>query len=478
MNRQYETVIGLEIHVELSTATKIFCSCSTAFGKKPNENVCPVCAGMPGTLPVLNRRVPELAAAVSLALHCEINRCSRFDRKNYFYPDNPQNYQISQFYVPIGVNGWVELSAKKIGIHELHMEEDAGKLTHTTDENGKQISLIDYNRAGVPLIEIVTEPDFRSAEEVLEFLEILRLKIQYLRASDCRLQEGSMRVDVNLSVREAGAKQYGTRTEMKNLSSFHSIKAAIAGERARQIAVLEAGGTVEQETRRYDEDKDLSFSMRSKETANDYRYFPDPDLPPVCLSEERIESLKAQQPEFAPQRRARYAEEYGIPAYDAEILTGAIQLAELFEGTVSAGAPPKKVSNWMIGETLRLMKEHRIAPEKITLRPEPFAKLIQMTEQKVISQGVAKEVFEKMFLENADPEQYVEKHKLKSDTDEETVRNVIRGVFSDNPKSVEDYRNGKDRAMGFLVGQSMRALRGKANPELVNRIVLEYLQEI
>ena len=357
MAKQYETVIGLEVHVELATKTKIFCGCSTEFGCAPNTHTCPVCTGMPGSLPVLNKQVVEYAIAVGLATNCSITRYCKFDRKNYFYPDNPQNYQISQLYLPICRNGGVEIETetgkKVVGIHEIHMEEDAGKLIHDEWEN---CSLVDYNRSGVPLIEIVSEPDMRSAEEVIAYLEKLRLIIQYLGASDCKLQEGSMRADVNLSVREVGAKEFGTRTEMKNLNSFKAIARAIEGEKNRQIDLLNEGKKVIQETRRWDDTKETSYAMRSKEDAQDYRYFPDPDLVPVQISDEWLEEIKANQPEFRTEKMLRYKEEYDIPDYDIDIITNSKHLADIFEATVAICNQPKKVSNWLMVETMRLLK--------------------------------------------------------------------------------------------------------------------------
>ncbi len=476
MAKQYETVIGLEVHVELATKTKIFCGCTTAFGGDPNAHTCPVCIGMPGSLPVLNKQVLEYAIAVGLATNCDITRYCKFDRKNYFYPDNPQNYQISQLYLPICRNGCVEIETeegtKKVGIHEIHMEEDAGKLIH--DEVGK-CSLIDYNRSGVPLIEIVSEPDMRSAEEVIAYLEKLRLIIQYLGASDCKLQEGSMRADVNLSVREVGAAEFGTRTEMKNLNSFKAISRAIAGERARQIDLIESGQVVVQETRRWDDTKECSYAMRSKEDAQDYRYFPDPDLTPIIVSEELLDSIKARQPEFRTEKMARYKEEYDIPEYDIEIITGSKRMADLFEETVAICNQPKKVSNWLMVETMRLLKEQNMDAEDIRYSPAHLAALIEMTEKKEINSSVAKEVFEVMFNENIDPVAYVEEKGLKTVNDEGALRKTIEEIVVANPQSVEDYHNGKEKAIGFLVGQTMRAMKGKADPAMVNQILKELL---
>lgn len=476
MSRQYETVIGLEVHVELATKTKIFCGCSTEFGGAPNTHTCPVCTGMPGSLPVLNKKVVEYALAVGLATNCQINQYCKFDRKNYFYPDNPQNYQISQLYLPICHDGWVEIETtagkKKVGIHEIHMEEDAGKLVH---DEWDDCSLVDYNRSGVPLIEIVSEPDMRSADEVIAYLEKLRLIIQYLGASDCKLQEGSMRADVNLSVREVGAEKFGTRTEMKNLNSFKAIARAIEGERKRQIERIEEGKKVIQETRRWDDNKESSRAMRSKEDAQDYRYFPDPDLTPVVISDEWIQEIRSRQPELRTEKMARYQQQFQIPQYDAEILTSSKHMADLFEATVELCGKPKEVSNWLMVETMRLLKEHEQDVEAIAFSPEHLAKLIQMVDAGAINRTVAKTVFEEIFANDAEPEAYVEAKGLKVVNDEGALRKTIEEIVAANPQSVEDYHNGKEKAMGFLVGQTMRAMKGKADPAMVNQIVKELL---
>jgi len=476
MAKQYETVIGLEVHVELATKTKIFCGCSTAFGGAPNTHTCPVCTGMPGSLPVLNKQVVNYAVAVGLATNCTITQYCKFDRKNYFYPDNPQNYQISQLYLPICRNGHVDIETaegkKAVGIHEIHMEEDAGKLIH---DEWEDYSLVDYNRSGVPLIEIVSEPDMRSAEEVIAYLEKLRMIIQYLGASDCKLNEGSMRADVNLSVREVGAKEFGTRTEMKNLNSFRAITHAIEGERERQIDLLESGQKVVQETRRWDDAKEYSYAMRSKEDARDYRYFPDPDLVPVYISDEWLEQIRKNQPEFREEKMERYKKEFDIPDYDIGIITDSKHMADLFEETVAICGQPKKVSNWLMGETLRLLKEKSMDSEDIIFSPENLAKLIQLVDSKAVNSTVAKEVFEVMFAENVDPEKYVEEKGLKTVNDEGELRKTIEEVITSNPQSVEDYRNGKEKAIGFLVGQTMKAMKGKADPASVNQILKELL---
>ena len=476
MSRQYETVIGLEVHVELATKTKIFCGCSTAFGGAPNTHTCPVCTGMPGSLPVLNKQVVEYAMAVGLATNCQIHQFCKFDRKNYFYPDNPQNYQISQLYLPICHDGGIEIETsagkKVIGIHEIHMEEDAGKLIHDERED---CTLVDYNRSGVPLIEIVSEPDMRSAEEVIAYLDKLRLIVQYLGASDCKLQEGSMRADVNLSVREVGAKEFGTRTEMKNLNSFKAIGRAIEGERARQIELLEEGKKVIQETRRWDDNKEYSYPMRSKEDAHDYRYFPDPDLVPVIISDEWLQEVRDRQPELRTEKLERYKKEFDIPAYDADILTGSKRLADLFEETTALCGKPKKVSNWLMGETLRLLKEEGKEPEDLSFTPQHLASLIELLDAGTINQTVAKEVFEKIYSEDVDPQVYVEEHGLKMVNDDNLLRTVVEGVIAANPQSVADYKGGKEKALGFLVGQTMKQMKGKANPGAVNKMLKELL---
>lgn len=476
MGKQYETVIGLEVHVELASKTKIFCGCSTEFGGEPNTHVCPVCTGMPGSLPVLNKQVVEYAIAVGLATNCTITQNCKFDRKNYFYPDNPQDYQISQLYYPICKNGGIEIEVdgkkKTIGIHEIHMEEDAGKLVHDpwTDS-----TLVDFNRSGVPLIEIVSEPDMRSSDEVIAYLEKLRMIIQYLGASDCKLQEGSMRADVNLSIREVGAKEFGTRTEMKNLNSFKAIARAIAGEKERQIDLIEDGEKVVQETRRWDDTKEYSYAMRSKEDAQDYRYFPEPDLVPIIISDEWLANIKAAQPELRDEKRARYKRDYELPEYDIDIITASKHLADIFEKTIAIVNKPKEVSNWLMGDTMRLLKEKEMDVDQIFFSSENLAKLIVLIDQGIINRTVAKEVFEAIFNENVDPEAYVEERGLKVVNDEGAIRSIIEGIVNANPQSVADYKGGKQKAIGFLMGQSMKALKGKADPGMVTKILKELL---
>ncbi|WP_347993214.1 Asp-tRNA(Asn)/Glu-tRNA(Gln) amidotransferase subunit GatB [uncultured Eubacterium sp.] len=474
--KQYETVIGLEVHVELATKTKIFCSCSTEFGGAPNTHTCPVCTGMPGSLPVLNKQVVEYAAAVGLATNCTITQNCKFDRKNYFYPDNPQNYQISQLYLPICRDGYVEIETeegkKKVRIHEIHMEEDAGKLVH---DDWADCSLVDFNRSGVPLIEIVSEPDMRSAEEVIAYLEKLRMIIQYLGASDCKLNEGSMRADVNLSVREVGATEFGTRTETKNLNSFKAIARAIENERKRQIDLLESGQEVVQETRRWDDTKEYSYAMRSKEDAQDYRYFPDPDLVPINISDEWLERLKSEQPEFRDEKKERYIEEYGLPEYDANLLTLYKPLTVLLEAAVANGSKPKEASNWLMVETMRLVKEKGIEPDEVKFSADNFSKFLKLIDDNVINKTVAKEVFEAMFNDDIDPEKYVDEHELKMDNNTDDLKKIIEEVIANNPKAVADYQGGNQKAIGALVGQTMKATQGKANPQMINQMLRELL---
>ena len=478
MSKVYETVIGLEVHVELASKTKIFCGCSTAFGGAPNSHTCPVCTGMPGSLPVLNKQVVEYAIAVGLATNCSITQYCKFDRKNYFYPDNPQNYQISQLYLPICHDGWVEIETsagkKKIRIHEMHMEEDAGKLIH---DEWEDCSLVDYNRSGVPLIEIVSEPDMRSSEEVIAYLEKLRCMMQYLGVSDCKLQEGSMRADVNLSVREVGAETFGTRTEMKNLNSFKAIARAIEGERERQIELLEEGKSVTQETRRWDDNKEYSYAMRSKEDAKDYRYFPDPDLPPIHISDAWIEELKKEQPELREAKQARYQEEYGLPAYDAGILTESRHLAGLFEETAAIYGNAKKTANWFMGEVLRLTKDKAMDPEQVSFSPKHLAALLVMVEKGEVSPQNAKKVFEKVFDEDIDPIAYIEEHGLKIVEDTGLLEETINKILDANPGPLSELLGGKDKVMGFFVGQIMKEMKGKANPASVRETLLKEVEK-
>ncbi|MGM9536894.1 MAG: Asp-tRNA(Asn)/Glu-tRNA(Gln) amidotransferase subunit GatB [Candidatus Onthomonas sp.] len=473
----WEVVIGLETHVELATKTKIFCSCTTAFGGAPNTHCCPVCTGMPGTLPVMNRKVLEYATKASLALNCEVTRYCKFDRKNYFYPDLPKAYQISQLYLPIGRNGRVPITVgseeKVIRIHELHMEEDAGKLVH---DNWIDQTRADYNRCGVPLIEIVTEPDFRSADEVIAYLEKLRSTLEYLGVSDCKMQEGSLRCDVNLSVRPMGSVDFGTRTEMKNLNSFKAIARAIRYEARRQQELIEMDHRqVVQETRRWDDNKDASFSMRSKENAQDYRYFPEPDIPPMELSEEYLAQLKAGLPEMADVKKARYVKDFGLPEYDAGLLTGTKALADFFEETVALGAPPKEVSNWMMAELLRTLKEKGMEPKDMLFAPETLAAIIRLVAEGKLNRNTASKVFSAVFDDNADPVAYVKEHGLEQISDTGLVESTVASILAANAPQVEEYCGGKQKVFGFLVGQCMRALKGKADPKVVNEVLRKQL---
>ncbi|NLJ90189.1 MAG: Asp-tRNA(Asn)/Glu-tRNA(Gln) amidotransferase subunit GatB [Clostridiales bacterium] len=476
---KYEKVIGLEVHVELSTKSKIFCGCSTEFGGRPNSKCCPICMGMPGTLPVLNRRVLEYAIATGLATGCTIREYSRFDRKNYFYPDLPKSYQTSQLYLPICYEGSLEIEVdgikKKIGIHEIHMEEDAGKLIHDQDD---EFSFIDYNRSGVPLIEIVTKPDMNSKEEVIAFLEKLQLILEYLGVSDCKMQEGSFRADINLSVRKKGQKELGTRTEMKNINSFKAIGRAIDYEAKRQIDLLEKGESIEQETRRWDDANGISLSLRSKINAKDYRYFPDPDLPPLVVDKDWVDEIRKRQPELREEKIQRYMKEFKLPEYDAKILTSSKYLADIFEKTVAISKNPKEVSNWIMIETMRLMRDRQVQVENITFSPENLARLIELVEAGKINRTIAKEIFELIFDEDIDPEVYVKEHQLGVVDDRDLLIKVVQEVIRDFPDSVTDYKSGKDKAFKHLMGQIMKRMKGKANPVLVNELLRSELEEL
>lgn len=472
----YEMVIGLEVHVELSTKSKIFCSCTTEFGGDPNTHCCPVCTGLPGVLPVLNEKVVEYAIRAGIATNCEITKYNKFDRKNYFYPDLPKAYQISQLYLPICQNGHVDIETSKgtksIGIHEIHMEEDAGKLIHDPWDD---CTLADYNRCGVPLLEIVSEPDFRSAEEVTAYLQKLKSTFEYLDISDCKMQEGSMRADINLSVRPVGSDTFGTRTEMKNMNSFKAIARAIEGEFNRQVEVIESGKKVIQETRRWDDNKERSYAMRSKENAHDYRYFPEPDLPPVEISDEWIERVRSEQPEMALEKQKRYQEEFGLPEYDARMITGEKAMADFFEEATKLTNKPKEVSNWIMGDIFRMLKELSIETSHMKLSPDNLAKLIMMIDKGTINRNTAKKVLSAVFDDNADCEQYVKDNGLQMVNDTAAVEEVIKKVLENNPQSVSDYKGGKQKAFGFIVGQCMKELKGKANPATVNELLKKAL---
>ncbi len=477
-NTGYEVVIGLEVHVELNTATKIFCNCSTAFGAEPNTHVCPVCSGMPGVLPVLNRKVLEKAVAAGLATNCTITQQCKFDRKNYFYPDLPKAYQTSQLYLPICRNGYVEIEGddgpKKVRIHQIHMEEDAGKLNHDAKSGS---TLIDYNRCGVPLLEIVSEPDMRSAAEVQAYLEKLKSTMEYLNVSDCKMQEGSMRADVNLSVRRVGDPELGTRTETKNMNSFKAIARSIEYEIFRQIEVLEDGGRVQQETRRWDDEKGIGYAMRSKEDAHDYRYFPEPDLAPINISDAYLAEIAAAIPELPDQKKTRYVADYKLSAYDAAQLTRSRYLAELFEQTVVLGGDPKEAANFLIGDCMRLLNAEGREPESLSFSPENLAALLKLVAASTINKTTAKAVFEKIYTENIDPAAYVKANGLEMLSDDSELDSLIADIVAANPKSVADYQGGKKAAAGFLVGQVMKATKGKADAAKVNAKLQEILNK-
>ena len=471
----WETIIGLETHVELATRTKIFCSCTTEFGGAPNTHCCPVCTGMPGTLPVLNQQVVELAVKAGLALNCEITRSSRFDRKNYFYPNLPKAYQISQPYAPIARDGAVDIGeGKTIRIHEMHMEEDAGKLVH---DPWLDQTRADYNRCGVPLIEIVTEPDFRSADEVIAYLEKLKETLQYLGVSDCKMQEGSLRCDVNLSVRPMGSQELGTRTEMKNLNSFKAISRAIQYEARRQIELIEEGKRVVQETRRWDENKDATYAMRSKENAQDYRYFPEPDLPPVVLDEAFLSQVRRSMPELPEQKRARYLAEYGLTERDAAILLRSARLCRLLEGLIGRGIPAREAANWTLGEVLRLLGEDGLEPADLEIDEEKLARALRLLAAGRIGRPAARRAVEAVYREGADPELFCREHGLFLEkVGEGDLSAAVAKVLAENADAVEKYRAGSDKVFGFLVGRCMAALRGKADPASVNRALREAIE--
>ena len=475
-NTGYEVVIGLEVHVELNTATKIFCNCSTEFGAAPNTHVCPVCSGMPGVLPVLNKGVLQRAVAVGLATNCTITQKCKFDRKNYFYPDLPKAFQTSQLYLPICRNGYLEIAtaegAKKVRIHEIHMEEDAGKLNHEAQSGS---TLIDFNRCGVPLLEIVSEPDMTCADDVLAYLEKLKSTLEYLNVSDCKMQEGSMRADVNLSVRRVGDAELGTRTETKNMNSFKAIARAIEYEIFRQIELLEDGGQVLQETRRWDDERGVGYAMRSKENAHDYRYFPEPDLAPINISDEWLEEIRGTIPELPDQKQARYVADYKLSDYDAAQLTRYRKLAEIFESAVQLGAAPKEAANLLIGDCLRLLNAEGKEAADLTFEPKNLAELLKLVAAGTIDKTTAKAVFELIYAYNIDPVAYVKENGLEMVSDDGALDAMIDEVIAANPKSVADYQGGKKAALGFLVGQIMKASKGKADAGKVNAKLREKL---
>ena len=467
----YEVVIGLEVHAELSTKTKIFCSCPTEFGGKPNTHCCPVCMAMPGALPVLNEKVLEYAVKAGLATSCEIARESKNDRKNYFYPDLPKSYQISQYDKPLCEHGFIEIDTengkKKIGITRIHIEEDAGKLNH--DDYGRG-SLVDLNRAGVPLIEIVSEPDMRSVEEADKYLKKLKSILEYIEVSDCKMQEGSLRADVNVSIRPKGQKEFGTRTEMKNMNSFRSITRAIEYEIGRQVEVVDNGGKIYQETLRWDEVSGKTFSMRDKEDAQDYRYFPEPDLVAIRLSEEYIENIRNGLPELPESRKERYLKEYKLSEKEAKMLTSSKYLSNFFEETLKKCGNPKAVCNWLTSDVARILNEQELEPDEIPFESKDLAELIELIEKGTISSKIAKDVLEKMFEKEGTPSSIIEKNGWIQISDESAIKEVVQKILEANPQSITDYKNGKDRALGFLVGQAMKETKGKANPQMLNEM--------
>lgn len=479
MSREdYEVVIGLEVHAELSTKTKIFCSCPTAFGAAPNTHTCPICMAMPGTLPVLNEKVVEYAVKAGLATNCEISRNSKNDRKNYFYPDLPKAYQISQFDKPLCEHGYVEIDTKegkkKIRITRIHIEEDAGKLNH--DEFGGG-SLVDLNRAGVPLIETVSEPDIRSAEEAESYLRKLKSIFEYIEVSDCKMQEGSLRADVNVSVKKKTDTKLGTRTEMKNMNSFRSIVRAIEYEVDRQIDILEDGGTITQETLRWDDVSGKTFPMRDKEDAQDYRYFPDPDLVAIKLSEEYIQNIKNNLPELPESRKQRYLEEYNLSEKDAKLLTSSKYLSDLFEGAVKVCNNPKAVNNWIISDISRILNETETEPISIPFDSNQLGKLVILIDKGTISSSIGKKVLVELFENPRDPEDIIKEKGWIQISDEGAIKEVVMKILEANPQSIADYKAGKDKALGFLVGQAMKETKGKANPQMLNKMFLEELKK-
>lgn len=476
--KEYEVVIGLEVHAELSTNTKIYCNCSTEFGADPNTHCCPICTGMPGTLPVLNKKVVEYAVKAGLATNCEISRFSKQDRKNYFYPDLPKAYQTSQYDLPLCEHGYLEFNVadykKRVGITRIHIEEDAGKLIHDAYTGA---TLVDMNRCAVPLIEIVSEPDIRSADEAVGYMQTLKSILEYLEVCDCKMQEGSLRCDVNLSVREKGSKEFGTRTETKNLNSFKTIKDSIEFETKRQIEELEKGGVIYQETRRFDDAKGIGYAMRTKEDANDYRYFPEPDLAPIVLSDEYIDNIKRNLPELPHIKKERYVNEYSLPEYDADILTSSKNVAKFFEESVKVCNNPKAVSNWLMVDFTKKLNDAEIDITESKITPENLAHLIILIDKGTISSKIAKKVFDEMFETGKDANKIVEDNGMVQMSDEGAIKEIVEKVVAANPKSIEDYKAGKDRALGFLVGQVMKETHGKANPGIVNKFLLEILNK-
>ena len=476
--KEYEVVIGLEVHAELATKTKMFCGCSTEFGSDPNTHCCPICTGMPGTLPVLNKKVVEYAVKAGLATNCKISHFSKMDRKNYFYPDLPKAYQTSQYDLPLCLAGYIDAKVgdkiKRVGITRIHIEEDAGKLIHDAYTGN---TLVDMNRCAVPLIEIVSEPDMRSAEDAVAYMQTLKSILEYLEVSDCKMQEGSLRCDVNLSVRPVGQKEFGTRTETKNLNSFRAIERSVNYEIKRQVDVLENGGKVEQETRRWDDVKGYGYAMRSKEDAQDYRYFPEPDLVPIVLDDDYINNIKNNIPEMPNVKKQRYMQDFNLSEYDSDQITGSKYMAEFFEKAENMCHDPKTVANWLMGDFSRMLKEKEIEINDSKISPENLAELVNLINKKVISSAIAKKVFIDMFETGKAAGKIVKDQGLIQITDENAIEKIVEDVVSKNPQSVEDYKAGKDKAIGFLVGQVMKQTHGKANPQVVNKLLKDKLDK-
>ena len=476
--KDYEVIIGLEVHAELSTNTKMYCNCSTEFGADPNTHCCPICTGMPGVLPVLNKKVVEYATKAGLATNCEISRFSKQDRKNYFYPDLPKAYQTSQYDLPLCIGGHLDINVngeqKRIGITRIHIEEDAGKLIHDAYTGD---TLVDMNRCAVPLIEIVSEPDIRSADEAVAYMQTLKSILEYLDVCDCKMQEGSLRCDVNLSVRPRGQKEFGTRTETKNLNSFKAIHNSIEFEIKRQIEEVENGGKIYQETRRWDDAKGIGYAMRTKEDAHEYRYFPEPDLAPIILSEEYIQNLKDNLPEMPHIKKERYMKDFDLPEYDADILTSSIKTAKFFEAANDICNNPKAVSNWIMGDFTRMLNEKEIEIDESKVTAQNLAELITLIDKGTISSKIAKQVFEDMFETGENAKDIVEKKGLVQMSDEGAIKEIVQKVVDANPQSIADYKAGKDRAIGFVVGQIMKETKGKANPQIVNKLLLEIINK-
>lgn len=475
---KYETVIGLEVHAELATESKIFCGCPTEFGAPPNTHTCPICLGHPGVLPVLNKKAVEYAIKASLALNCEIGEISKFDRKNYFYPDLPKAYQISQYDQPIGLNGWIDIEVngetKRIGITRLHLEEDAGKLIHSDFGDS---TLVDYNRVGVPLVEIVSEPDIRTPEEARAYLEKLKSILQYCEVSDVKMEQGSLRCDANISLRPFGQKEFGTKAELKNMNSFRNVQRGLEYEQQRQAEILDNGGTIVQETRRWDDANARTISMRGKEEAHDYRYFPDPDLIKLKISREWVSEIRSTIPELPDARQARYVQEYGLPSYDAGVLTASKDVSDFFQKAVSIGADPKLVSNWMMSDVMGYLNAEQIELKDIKMTAEGLGEMVKLIEKGTISTKIAKTVFKEMLETGKEPAKIVEEKGLVQISDEGAIRKIVQEAIANNPQSVEDYKAGKTQAVGFLVGQVMKASKGKANPGMVNQMLKEELDK-